>query len=445
MKIKSIKNYNFLFFIFFVFMFLSLFFIIPNSLLLANEEEIEKLEDKIDEHKGKIEELDKQIEVERQKVSKTAAEAYSLEQKIKELENTKTRLNTSIKQTQEKIKTSQLTLEKLTLEINNKKDSIGINKSALEKALRTSDILENKTIIETFLGYETFSSFWNELVNLSTFERKLEDKIKELNSLTTELSGKYKEEDKEKKDLENNQKVLTGEQEVIEATKEQQDELLGVTKSKEEAYRSALQQKIAAREEFENSLRDFESQLQTLIDPDSYPAPRQGILDWPLDTIIITQSFGGTEFAKTNPHVYGRAFHNGSDFGIPVGTRIKTVSSGKVKATGNTDAYPGCLSWGKWVLVEHNNGLSTLYAHLSSILVDPGENLDSGDIVGLSGNTGYSTGPHLHLTLYATQGVEVVKFNQFKKGSTGCSATGASTPVAPLDAYLDPMQYLPKL
>jgi murein DD-endopeptidase MepM/ murein hydrolase activator NlpD len=133
------------------------------------------------------------------------------------------------------------------------------------------------------------------------------------------------------------------------------------------------------------------------------------------------------------------------DFGVPVGTPVKSVLAGTIQATGNTDAFPGCHSWGKWVLVKHNNGLTSLYAHLSSILVNPGQTVTTGELIGLSGNTGFSTGPHLHLTLYASQGVQVVKFNEFNRGTTGCSATGATTPVAPFDAYIDPMTYLPAL
>jgi murein DD-endopeptidase MepM/ murein hydrolase activator NlpD len=238
---------------------------------------------------------------------------------------------------------------------------------------------------------------------------------------------------------------LDGEREVVAATKAEQDELFAMAKSKEQTYKSILDQRIAEREQFESALNSFESQLQTLIDPTSFPDAKNGVLAWPLDNIRVTQNFGGTQFAKANPHVYGRAMHNGTDFGVSVGERVKSVFGGVVRATGNTDAYPGCYSWGKWVLVTHPNGLSSLYAHLSSILVDPGQSVAQSDVLGLSGNTGYSTGPHLHLTLYASQGVEVVQFNQFKPGSTGCAATGAATPVAPPSAYLDPLVYLPAL
>jgi murein DD-endopeptidase MepM/ murein hydrolase activator NlpD len=114
--------------------------------------------------------------------------------------------------------------------------------------------------------------------------------------------------------------------------------------------------------------------------------------------------------------------------------------SGTVRATGNTDAVPGCYSWGKWTLIDHANGLSTLYAHQSAINVSPGQSVSTGEVIGYVGSTGFSTGPHLHFTVYAKEGVSVRKFNEIK---TVTSCGPASTPVAAVDAYIDPMLYLP--
>ena len=166
------------------------------------------------------------------------------------------------------------------------------------------------------------------------------------------------------------------------------------------------------------------------------------MFDWPVANVIITQYFGGTEFAKRNASVYGgRPYHPGVDFGAPRGTPIYAPLGGRVRATGNTDATPGCYSWGKWSLIDHPNGLSTLYAHQDLVSVTPGESVGTGDIIGYIGNTGYSTGPHLHFTVYATEGVSIRKFNEIK---TITSCGNATTPVAATDAYLDPMDYLPQ-
>jgi len=405
---------------------------------------IEELEDKIGEQRDRIAELDKQIEEQRQQVHQSAAEAQTIENKIAEIQRSKRKIETGIQQTEAEIAKGELTIEKIGLEISDKEQRINKNTETLANTIRTLNRLEESSLIETVLGYDNMSEFWNQLDILRTFQSEVRNIVRELQGLQVVLTGKQKEEADEIAALESNKKVLGGERDVVDQTKKQQDVLYTLAKTKEQTYQSILNDKIREREEFESALYDFESQLQTLIDPATFPNAQNGILGWPVANVRITQNFGGTQFAKNNPHIYGRGVHNGTDFGVPVGERVMSVFDGIVTATGNTDAYPGCVSWGKWVLIKHTNGLSSLYAHLSSILVSPGEQIGKGDVIALSGNTGYSTGPHLHLTLYASQGVEVVKFNEFKKGS-GCAATGAATPVAPLDAYLDPMEYLPSL
>ena len=109
---------------------------------------------------------------------------------------------------------------------------------------------------------------------------------------------------------------------------------------------------------------------------------------------------------------------------------------------GNTDLVPGCYSWGKWALVDHPNGLSTLFAHMSQVAVSPGQKLETGETIGYVGSTGYATGPHLHFTVYVTAGVQVKQFNQFK-AVTGCGA--ALSPFAAIEAYQDPLKFLPPL
>jgi murein DD-endopeptidase MepM/ murein hydrolase activator NlpD len=82
--------------------------------------------------------------------------------------------------------------------------------------------------------------------------------------------------------------------------------------------------------------------------------------------------------------------HVALDFGVPIGTKVHSTMSGKVIYSGwNNEGY------GNLVIVE-NGEYKTYYAHLSSIPVKVGQNVNDGDIIGLSGNTGNSTGPHLH-------------------------------------------------
>ena len=188
-------------------------------------------------------------------------------------------------------------------------------------------------------------------------------------------------------------------------------------------------------------MRDYESKLKFILDPSTIPTSGTAVFAWPLKNFVITQLFGGTEFATRNAAVYGgRAYHPGIDLGVPRGTAIYAPLSGTVRATGNTDLVTGCFSWGKWTLIDHANGLSTLYAHQDVVSVVAGQSVTTGDLIGYTGNTGYSTGPHLHFTVYAKEGVTVRKFNEVK-AVTSCGP--ATTPISAVDAYLDPMNYLP--
>jgi murein DD-endopeptidase MepM/ murein hydrolase activator NlpD len=118
------------------------------------------------------------------------------------------------------------------------------------------------------------------------------------------------------------------------------------------------------------------------------------------------------------------------------------VLGGTVVGTGNTDLKAGCYSFGRWIMIKHNNGLSTIYGHLSLIKVSIGQTVSTGDVIGLSGYSGYvyppgPAGAHLHLGVYATAGVEIKQFIQ----SRGCKQV--IVPIADTKAYLDPMLYLP--
>ena len=112
--------------------------------------------------------------------------------------------------------------------------------------------------------------------------------------------------------------------------------------------------------------------------------------------------------------------------------------SGTVVGSGNMDLAGGgrCRAYGKWIMVKHANGLSTLYAHLSLISISTGQTVSTGDVIGYSGNTGATTGPHLHFGVYATEGVRITNLSS----SSYCS--GVLYPLADPTAYLNPLSYL---
>lgn len=411
----------------------------------ASENKIQELQAEINTLNTKLDDINKAIKEAESKVAVSAAEAQSIATKIKTLEASRKKIEKDISYTENQITRSRLEIEKLGYEITDKQVRISKNNTVLGASIKELAHLESTSLLETLITYDNVSEFWNHLQAIQSFQDKIQDTVRTLQDLSVTLKTKQQSEEEERKKLESNKKLLSGEHEAVATTKQKEQELLTVAQRTEQQQREYLAQQLREKQEFESAMLEYESQLKTLIDPNSIPAGRKGIFGWPLDTIRITQLFGGTEFSKNNPQLYSRPFHNGIDFGIPLGSKVYSVMDGVVMGIGNTDAFPNCRSWGKWVLIKHNNGLTTLYAHLSSILVSAGDSVTKGQTIALSGSTGISTGPHLHLTVYASQGVEIIQYNLFKPGSTGCAATAATIPVAPLDAYLDPSAYLPAL
>ncbi len=85
--------------------------------------------------------------------------------------------------------------------------------------------------------------------------------------------------------------------------------------------------------------------------------------------------------------------HNGVDFGGPIGTSIRAAASGTVTVA-RSGGYGG--GYGTYIVISHGNGTQTLYAHMNSISVSVGQKVGQGENIGTIGNTGKSTGPHLH-------------------------------------------------
>lgn len=89
--------------------------------------------------------------------------------------------------------------------------------------------------------------------------------------------------------------------------------------------------------------------------------------------------------------------HRAKDYAMPVGSSIGASAAGIVVAARSPQAWNG--GYGGLIVLQHNNGAQTYYAHLSQLKVSVGQQVQQGEIIGLSGNTGRSTGPHLHFEI----------------------------------------------
>jgi murein DD-endopeptidase MepM/ murein hydrolase activator NlpD len=133
--------------------------------------------------------------------------------------------------------------------------------------------------------------------------------------------------------------------------------------------------------------------LRTLADSAVRSTDRKGPegLLWPISRGLISSGYG----KRRDPLRPGRIrFHAGIDLSAGVNEPVMAASAGKVIQAG----WNG--SAGRTVRLRHPNGIETLYAHLAMVMVQQGQRVGAGDVIGLLGNSGRTTGPHLHFAVF---------------------------------------------
>ncbi len=211
----------------------------------------------------------------------------------------------------------------------------------------------------------------------------------------------------------------------IESHRQQKQSILSKTKGEEAIYKNRLEKIEEERRQIEEEIEMIELHKIGQIDYSKLPPIKKGYFTYPVNPADITQGYGKTSFAKTSGF-YKNNFHNGVDFGIKTGNNIFAARSGKVIATGDNKKY----AYGKWMAVEHGDGLTTLYGHLSGYAVSKGASVKEGQKIAYSGNTGFSTGPHLHFSVFSSATFDIIESKNVK---------GIMIPTG---ASLNPMRYL---
>lgn len=395
---------------------------------------VDELKTQIENRTSEIQKLEAEIASYTRDLSVTTKTATSLQGEINRIETTRKKLAADIKVTENKIERTDLEIEKLGLEIGRKSRTVEDHQKALGESLREWRDRDNESLFEIMFGYEQLADFWNELDQLSALQKGVQENIATLRTLKGELEVSKTDTESERAELNRLRLRLADQKALAEDNKAEKDRLLKLTKNQEANYKSLLAESKAKKDAFERELFDFEAQLKVIIDPKSIPPAGKGILAWPLDNIFITQQFGKTVAAK---RLYASGTHSGVDFRATMGTPVKATLDGVVMGVGDTDRVCRGVSYGKWVLIKHGNGLSTVYGHLSLIKTVAGATVKTGEVIAYSGNSGYSTGPHLHLGVIATQGVKVGEYT-----SKVCVGARMTIPLISVEAYLDPLVYL---
>lgn len=395
-----------------------------------------ELQTKIEQRNLEIKNLEKEIAEFQKQINTLSGQASSLSSTIKSLELTQKKLSKDITLTEKKISNKNFEIQNFSKDIINKESKINEDRHIIQKSLILMSEFDSKSIPELLLASASLSNIWDSAEQLSIVQKDLISRIRELEQIKVDLETDKRDTEKARAELLVLNQQLKDQRKITENTASEKNKILKETKQSEAQFQKILVQKKSLKDAFEKEVLAYESQLRLTIDASKIPQTGSGILSWPLDNVFITQYFGNTEFATANSQIYNGKGHTGIDLRASIGTPIKASSGGTVIGVGNTDAVASCLSYGKWIMIAHPNGLSTLYAHLSLQTAKKGDTVLAGQIIGYSGNTGYSTGPHLHFGVYASDGVQIKSFDS----SINCK--GVPIPLADFRAYLNPLSFL---
>ena len=167
---------------------------------------------------------------------------------------------------------------------------------------------------------------------------------------------------------------------------EEANEYIAQLESDMEAYEQTLSELEASEKKIDKQIKEEEERIKKL--EEAKKVKGTGTFQWPLDvTGRITSPFG----FRQNPVTKKYHNHGGIDIGqVGYGANIRAADTGTVTTSGYDSSY------GNYVVINHGNGYVTLYAHMSKRLVSKGATVKKGEIIGLTGSTGNSNGPHLH-------------------------------------------------
>ena len=362
------------------------------------EEERRQLEWQIERRNQELEAIKKAIEANEKALSEVQGEKSTLQQELSSLRYQKNILT-------RQIQSDEVTLERLNLEIQSLRFDIQDIGSSIEDRKRAMRILfreiqrqDSQSLLTVVLKSGTLADALGEVKTLFDLSARLAIDVDNLYRLNDQYGSKLSDLSKAQEQIERSQANRSNRTAILASKEEEQRRLVIQTQNEEEIYQRHLQDIINRQREIAREVEELDAQLRGEINVAKLPNEGKIFISPVGEGYSLTQGYGRTSFAV---YGYRGQWHNGLDFRAPVGTPILAPAIGTIEITGNQDSFCPNGAYGKFIVINHPNNLMTLYAHLSSITVSPGEEVRQGDIIGYAGSTGYATGPHLHFTVFS--------------------------------------------
>lgn len=410
-------------------LFCALIVLFSGVLLTFAAEERDELKSALEKKNQALSEINSQIKETQDKLESTRNQKESLQGELNKIDYGLKQINLGIKSSETQVEKLGLEIEDVQYDIGDSEEQIKQKQEDIASILRQLQQKDsNSSPLIVFLKSKSLAQSVFETQGLINLQNDLLVQISELENFKNILDKDLKTL-AEKKTAKEKEKInLSNKKEIAEETKKEKQVFLSATKNAEKNYQKSLAELQKKQLEIALEIEKIDADLRGQIKAGDLPNAGSGVLGNPLVPLgKLTQGYGATSFARSGG--YRGKWHNGVDWSAPLGSTIYSAEKGVVAAVGDQDKYCYKGAYGRFVAIKHENGLTTLYAHLSRIKVSEGQQVNRGDIIGYSGNTGYSTGPHLHFTVYAS--------DTFKIGpSKSCG------PKMPFGGDLNPLKYL---
>lgn len=333
---------------------------------------------------GSIEELQQKQKEIQNKIKEYRQQAEALKGEQDNLQAEINQLDIEIDALNMEIEGYDLQKQELTLQIAEKEqeivklnEEIDLNNEILEDRLRVMYKNGTSGYLEVILNAD---DLMDALTRIDMIQLIVQSDVDLLKSI-----------EEQKKQVEELQLTLENQREEVITV---QNNVIAKKQEVSKAWASKEQRVAALEKEINNvqKSRDAQEALSAQIEKDILAAQREveyagGEMAWPVPGHSrITSHFGG----RADPITGASSTHRGTDIGAPYGTTIVAANDGVVIYTGSHWSY------GNYLIVDHGGGISTLYAHCTSLLARYGQAVERGEAIATVGSTGYSTGPHLH-------------------------------------------------
>jgi murein DD-endopeptidase MepM/ murein hydrolase activator NlpD len=312
----------------------------------------------------------------------------SLMRQQKELEALKQNyalVNRQLTQAETKAYQTKRELTQLQKNIATLESNLQMRHSILNKRLVAIYKYGPQNYLQILLSSESFGQLVSNFGSVAYFVRSDLQLLEEVKAVQLELVEQQKQVERRKVKIETEMREIAVLQNKVSREHRKVSAKVSTTKVALDKVQNDRERLERALDELEATSKRLEAQIRLSQQGNQGKILGTGQLCWPVSG-RISSPFGW----RMHPILRKKKYHSGIDLAIPSGTAVKAADGGRVLVSGWQGGY------GNFIAIDHGKGISTCYGHNSRLLVRAGEWVKKGQTIAFSGNTGLSTGPHLH-------------------------------------------------